>query len=45
MCWTVVCPHRAQLTAEEVRRRLRGGPDTMTAVFLEQRGDAVIIVG
>jgi Family of unknown function (DUF6461) len=57
MCWTVVRPHQARLTVEEVLRRLRGDPDTMTtcrpvdvgyddeAVFLEQRGDAVIIVG
>ena len=57
MCWTVVRPHQAGLTVEEVLRRLRGNPDTMTtcrpvdigyddeAVFLEQRGDAVIIVG
>jgi hypothetical protein len=57
MCWTVVRPHQARLTVEEVLRRLRGDPDTITtcrpvdvryddeAVFLEQRGDAVIIVG
>jgi hypothetical protein len=57
MRWTVVRPHQARLTVEEVLRRLRGDPDTMTtcrpvdvgyddeAVFLEQRGDAVIIVG
>jgi hypothetical protein len=57
MCWTVVRPHQARLTVEEVLRRLRGDPGTMTtcrpadvgyddeAVFLEQRGDAVIIVG
>jgi hypothetical protein len=56
MCWTVVRPHQARLTVEEVLRRLRGDPGTMTAcrpadvgyddeaAFLEQRGDAVIIV-
>jgi hypothetical protein len=56
MCWTVVRPHRARLTVEEVLRRLRGDLDTMTmcrpvevgyddeAVFLEQRDDAVIVV-
>jgi hypothetical protein len=57
MYWTVVRPHRARLTVEAVLRRLCGDPDTLTtcrpvdvgyddeAVFLEQRGDAVIIVG
>jgi hypothetical protein len=57
MCWTVVRPHQARLTVEEVLRRLRCDPDTVTtcrpvdvgyddeAVFLEQRGDALIIVG
>jgi hypothetical protein len=57
MCWTVVRPHQARLTVEEVLRRLRGDPDTMTTrrpidvgwdydgVFLEQRDDAVIVVG
>lgn len=57
MCWTVVRPHRARLTVDEVLGRLRGDPDTMTTcrpvevgyddevVFLEQRDDAVIVVG
>ncbi|MFG2053299.1 DUF6461 domain-containing protein [Micromonospora sp. NPDC048930] len=57
MCWTVVRPHRARLTVGEVLGRLRGDPDTMTTcrpvevgyddevVFLEQRDDAVIVVG
>lgn len=63
LSWTVVRPHQARLTVEEVVRRLHGEPDTMTTdrpadcvsdleyddladtVFLEQRGDAVIIVG
>ncbi|GAA4578738.1 hypothetical protein GCM10023194_02350 [Planotetraspora phitsanulokensis] len=57
MCWTVVRPHQVRLTVEDVLRRLGGDPDTMTTcrpldvgyddemVFLEQRDDAVIIVG
>ncbi|MGR6318827.1 DUF6461 domain-containing protein [Micromonospora soli] len=57
MCWTVIRPHQARLTVDDVLRRLRGDPDTMTTyrpvdvgydddvVFLEQRGDAVIVVG
>ncbi|MES9607431.1 DUF6461 domain-containing protein [Actinomadura sp. NPDC000929] len=63
LSWTVVRPHKAQLTVEEVVRRLHGEPDAITTdrpadcvsnleyddladtVFLEQRGDAVIIVG
>ncbi|WP_345433823.1 DUF6461 domain-containing protein [Actinoallomurus vinaceus] len=63
LSWTVVRPHQARLTVEEVVRRLDGEPDTMTTdrpadcvsdleyddladtVFLEQCGDAVIIVG
>ncbi|WP_344260629.1 DUF6461 domain-containing protein [Actinomadura napierensis] len=63
LSWTVVRPHEARLTVEEVVRRLHGEPNTMTTarpadcisdleydhlvdtVFLEQRGDAVIIVG
>jgi hypothetical protein len=57
MRWTVVRPHRAQLTVHEVLRRLRGDPGTVTTcrpvdvgyddevVFLDQRGDAVIVVG
>jgi Family of unknown function (DUF6461) len=56
LCWTVVRPHEAALTVHEVVRRLHGDPDTVTtcrpaeadydddAVFLEERGDAVIIV-
>lgn len=57
LCWTVVRPQQGRLTVDEVVRRLHGDPDTMTTrrpadvgydydvVFLEQRGDAVIIVG
>ncbi|WP_436639416.1 DUF6461 domain-containing protein [Actinomadura kijaniata] len=57
LCWTVVRPHQAELTVRELVRRLHGDPDTMTtcrpadapygddSIFLEQRGDAVIIVG
>jgi uncharacterized protein DUF6461 len=57
LCWTVVRPHQERLTVDEVVRRLHSDPDTMTmdrpadvgydedTVFLEQRGDAVIIVG
>ncbi|MEV1320070.1 DUF6461 domain-containing protein [Micromonospora arborensis] len=57
MRWRVVRPHQARLTVEEVLRRLRGDPDTVTTrrpvdvgyddelVFLEQRDDTVIVVG
>jgi hypothetical protein len=57
MCWMVVRPHHAPLTVDEVVRRLGGDPNTMTTcrpadvgyeddiVFVEQRGDAIIIVG
>ncbi|MFB4299717.1 DUF6461 domain-containing protein [Actinomadura sp. NTSP31] len=63
LSWTVVRPHQARLTVNEVVRRLHSDPDTMTTdrpadcvsdleyddlidtIFLEQRGDAVIIVG
>jgi hypothetical protein len=56
MCWTVVRPHQAPLTMEDVLRRLGGDAATVTtrrpvdveyddqAVFLEQRDDAVITV-
>jgi len=54
--WTVVRPDRGWLTVDDVVRRLRGDPDAMTTcrpadvrweddlVYLEQRGDAVMIV-
>ncbi|MFI7062494.1 DUF6461 domain-containing protein [Kribbella sp. NPDC050124] len=56
MCWTVVRPHQARLTIDDVIRRLGGNAATVTtrrpvevgydddAVFLEQRDDAVITV-
>jgi len=54
--WTVVQPHHGRVTVGEVVGRLRGDPDAMTTcrpadvrweddlVYLEQRGDAVIIL-
>ncbi|MFC4117887.1 DUF6461 domain-containing protein [Nonomuraea zeae] len=57
LSWTVVRPHHAGLTVQEAVRRLHGDPDTVTphqpaeadddddTVFLEQRGDTVIVVG
>ena len=57
MCWTVVRRHQGRMLVAEALRQLSGDPDTMTpcrpvdvgyddeTVFLEQRGDAVIIVG
>ncbi|TMQ98951.1 hypothetical protein ETD83_18705 [Actinomadura soli] len=57
LSWTVVRPHQAGLTVHEVVRRLNGDPEALTtrppaetdydedAVFLEQRGDAIIILG
>jgi hypothetical protein len=57
MCWTVVRSHHAPLTVQAVVSRLHGDPQALTmqrpadlryledAVFLEQRGDAVVIVG
>jgi hypothetical protein len=57
LCWTVVRPPQARLSVDEVVRRLHGDPDTMWTyrpadhgyeeeiVFVEQRDDAVIIVG
>ncbi|MFI0372370.1 hypothetical protein ACH35V_31280 [Actinomadura sp. 1N219] len=57
LSWTVVRPHNAGLTVHEVVRRLNGDPEALTtcepaetdydddAIFLEQRGDAIVIVG
>ncbi|TDB83936.1 hypothetical protein E1264_26485 [Actinomadura sp. KC216] len=56
LCWTVIRPHRPGLAVHDVVRRLGGDPEALTTrrpadvdyeddeVFLEQRGDAVIIV-
>jgi hypothetical protein len=57
LCWAVLRPQQGRLTVDEVVRRLHGDPDAMTSqrpadlgydydtVFVEQRDDAVIIVG
>ncbi|MFI0407400.1 DUF6461 domain-containing protein [Actinomadura sp. 3N508] len=56
LCWTVIRPHKAGLSVHDVVRRLGGDPEALTTrrpadvdydddeVFLEQRGDAVVIV-
>jgi hypothetical protein len=57
MCWQVVRPRHAPLTVGEVVSRLHGDPQAISmrrpadfryledALFLEQRGDSVVIVG